>query len=314
MAASLNGSVHGVRLGVLVSYLRQEEKLILATARARGIDVRPLFDRELALDLAVPSAAASGLDVDVVLDRSVVHSRAGYTLHAMERWGVPTLNAAAAVAVCDDKALCSLVLERAGIPTPRTFLAYSIEAALRACETLGYPAVLKPVTGSWGRLLAKVNGPEQARAIIQQKAEHGSFHHEIYYVQEYIPKPDRDIRAYVIGERIVAASYRTAQHWITNSARGATSKPCPVTPEIEDLSLRACGAVGARLAGVDLIETADGLQVLEVNTGGEFKGLMTTTDVDIAARIVAEAVRLAGEGVEVGGMSDVAVGVGARPL
>jgi len=293
---SLNGSAQGVRLGVLVSYLRQEEKLILATARARGIDVRPVFDRELALDLAAPTAAESGLDVDVVLDRSVVHSRAGYTLHAMERWRVPTLNAAAAVHVCDDKALCSLTLERAGIPTPRTFLAYSIESALKACETLGYPAVLKPVTGSWGRLLAKVNGPEQARAIIQQKAEHGSFHHEIYYVQQYIAKPDRDIRAYVIGEKIVAASYRTAEHWITNSARGATSKPCPVTPEIEELSLRSCRAVGARLAGVDLIETPDGLQVLEVNTGGEFKGLMTTTDVDIAARIVEEAVRLAREG------------------
>lgn len=310
--ASLNGNSHGVRLGVLVSYLRQEEKLILATARAHGIDVRPLFDRELALDLAAPTAAASGLDVDVVLDRSVVHSRAGYTLHAMERWGVPTLNAAAAVHVCDDKALCSLVLEGAGIPTPRTFLAYSIESALRACETLGYPAVLKPVTGSWGRLLAKVNGPDQARTIIQQKAEHGSFHHEIYYVQQYIPKPDRDIRAYVIGERIVAASYRTAKHWITNSARGATSKPCLVTPEIEELSLRSCRAVGARLAGVDLIETPDGLQVLEVNTGGEFKGLMTTTDVDIAARIVEEAVRLAREGVEVAGEPTMGLAAHAR--
>ena len=314
MAASLNGKgAHGVRLGVLVSYLRQEEKLILATARARGIDVRPLFDRELALDLGAPSAATSGIDVDVVLDRSVVHSRAGYTLQAMERWGVPTLNTAAAVALCDDKALCSLALERAGIPTPRTFLAYSIESALTACETLGYPAVLKPVTGSWGRLLAKVNGPEQARAVLQQKAEHGSFHHEIFYVQEYIPKPDRDIRAYVIGERIVAASYRTAEHWITNAARGATSKPCPVTPEIEELSMRSCRAVGARLAGVDLVETADGLQTLEVNTGGEFKGLMTTTDIDIAARIVEEAVRLAREGVDVGGDRHVALGEAARP-
>ncbi len=293
-----NGRGQGIRLGVLVSYLRQEEKLILAQARARGIDVRPLFDRELVLDLGAASVASSGVEVDVVLDRCVVHSRAGYTLEAMERWGIPTLNASSSVAVCDDKARCSITLEAAGIPTPRTYLAYSVEAALRACEAVGYPAVLKPVTGSWGRLLAKANGPEQARAILQQKAEHGSFHHEIFYVQEYIAKPDRDIRAYVIGDRIVAASYRSADHWITNSARGATSKPCPVTPEIEELSLRACRAVGARLAGVDLIETADGLRVLEVNTGGEFKGLMTTTDVDIAARIVEEAVRLAHEGIE----------------
>ena len=285
-----------LRLGVLVSYLRPEEKLILAAARARGLAVTPLFDRDLVLDLAAPAAAASGLEVDVVLDRSVAHSRAGYTLEILQRWGIPTLNSAGAVALCDDKARNSLALEAAGIPTPRTLLAYSVEAALRACEAVGYPAVLKPVTGSWGRLLALVNGPEQARAVLAQKQELGSFHHAIFYVQEYVPKPDRDIRAYVVGERVLAASYRTAEHWVTNAARGAVSVPCPISPEIEELSLRACAAVGARLAGVDLVETGDGLTVIEVNTGGEFKGLMSTTDVDIADEIVAEAVRVAQAG------------------
>jgi [lysine-biosynthesis-protein LysW]--L-2-aminoadipate ligase len=285
----------GLRLGVLVSYLRQEEKLILAAARARGMIVTPVFDRNLTLDLSAPTAAESGVDVDVMLDRSVVHSRAGYTLWAMNRWGIPTLNSAAAVTICDDKARASMVLEAAGIPSPRTFVAYSVESALEACESLGYPAVLKPVTGSWGRLISKVNGPDQARAIISQKSEHGSFHHEIYYIQEFVEKPGRDIRAYVVGGEIVAASYRTSQHWITNAARGAVSVPCPVTPEIEDLAIRACNVVGARLAGVDLIETADGLKVIEINTGGEFKGLMTTTDRDIAGEIVEEAARIARE-------------------
>jgi [lysine-biosynthesis-protein LysW]--L-2-aminoadipate ligase len=215
----------------------------------------------------------------------------------MNRWGIPTLNNAAAVSICDDKARASMVLEAAGIPSPRTFVAYSVESALKACELLGYPAVLKPVTGSWGRLISKVNGPEQAKAIISQKSEHGSFHHDIYYLQEFIEKPGRDIRAYVVGGQIVAASYRTSEHWITNAARGAVSVPCPVTPEIEDLAIRACEAVGARLAGVDLIETDEGLKVIEINTGGEFKGLMTTTDRDIAGEIVEEAARVAREGV-----------------
>ncbi|MDQ3523785.1 MAG: lysine biosynthesis protein LysX [Chloroflexota bacterium] len=281
-----------LKLGILVSYLRQEEKLILAAARARGIDVVPLFDRDLALNLSAPTARESGVDIDVLLDRSVVHSRAGYTLHAMARWGIPTLNSAAAVTICDDKARASMVLEAAGIPSPKTYVAYSANAAIEACEALGYPAVLKPVTGSWGRLLAKVNGPEQARAIIAQKAEHGSFHHEIFYVQEFIEKPGRDIRAYVIGREIVAASYRMSEHWITNAAKGAVSVPCEVTPEIEELALRACDAVGARLAGVDLIETDQGLKVIEINTGGEFKGLMTTTNRDIAGEIVEEAMRV----------------------
>jgi len=298
-AASLNGhhaveSATGLRLGLLVSYLRAEEKAILQAARDRKITVTPLFDRELVLDLASPDAKGSGLDVDVVLDRCVAHSRSGYTLNVMKRWGIPTLNTADAVRLCDDKAENSLALEAAGVPTPRTMLAFDVESAVRACEIVGYPAVLKPVTGSWGRLLARVNGPEQARSILAQKKDLGSFHHAIFYVQEYIAKPDRDIRAYVVGDRVLAASYRTAKHWVTNAARGAESLPCPITPEIEEMALRACHAVGARLAGVDLIETPDGYSVIEVNTGGEFKGLMSTTEVDIAGAIVDEAVRAAG--------------------
>jgi [lysine-biosynthesis-protein LysW]--L-2-aminoadipate ligase len=278
---------------VLVSHLRQEEKLILAAGRARGLEVEPLFDRQLVLDITAPTAEAAGIDVNVVIDRGVVHSRAEYTLRTLERWGVPTLNCSAATTVCDDKARCSLALEAAGVPTPRTLLAYTIDSALKACEMIGYPAVIKPVTGSWGRLLAKVNGPEQARTILTQKSDLGSYHHNIYYIQEYVAKPGRDIRAYVVGDRVLAASYRTSDHWITNAARGAVSVACPITPEIEELALRACQAVGSRLAGVDLMETDDGLKIIEVNTGGEFKGLMTTTNIDIAAEIVNEAIEIA---------------------
>ncbi|MEA2595522.1 MAG: [lysine-biosynthesis-protein LysW]---L-2-aminoadipate ligase [Thermomicrobiales bacterium] len=292
---SLNGHHQPLRLGVLVSYLRPEEKLILQAARDRGLDVKPVFDRDLVLDFARPDAAEAGLHFDVVLDRCVVHSRAAYALRVMERWGIPTLNRSAATTVCDDKALCSLALEAAGVPTPRTLLAFSVDSAIEACEQVGYPAVLKPVTGSWGRLLAKVNGPEQARAILDQKTELGSYEHSIFYVQQYVEKPGRDIRVYVVGERVLAASYRTSEHWITNAARGAVSSACPITPEIEELAWRACISVGARLAGVDLIETPDGLKVVEVNTGGEFKGLMSTTDVDIAGEIVEEAVRISAQ-------------------
>ncbi|MEA2522960.1 MAG: [lysine-biosynthesis-protein LysW]---L-2-aminoadipate ligase [Thermomicrobiales bacterium] len=292
---SLNGHHQPLRLGVLVSYLRPEEKLILQAARDRGLDVKPVFDRDLVLDFARPDAAEAGLHFDVVLDRCVVHSRAAYALRVMERWGIPTLNRSAATTVCDDKALCSLALEAAGVPTPRTLLAFSVDSAIEACEQVGYPAVLKPVTGSWGRLLAKVNGPEQARAILDQKTELGSYEHSIFYVQQFVEKPGRDIRVYVVGERVLAASYRTSEHWITNAARGAVSSACPITPEIEELAWRACISVGARLAGVDLIETPDGLKVVEVNTGGEFKGLMSTTDVDIAGEIVEEAVRISAQ-------------------
>ena len=275
-------------IGLMITYLREEEKLILKAARDRGLEVTTLLERKLVLDMSAPSAVDAGINVDVVLDRCVAHLPAGYALKTFERWNIPTINPAAATAICDDKALCSLALERAGVRTPRTLLAFSIESALEACEQIGYPAILKPVTGSWGRLLSKVNGPEQARVILDQKKDLGSMHHSIFYVQEYIEKPGRDIRAFVIGERVIAASYRTSEHWITNTARGATSLPCKVTPEIEAAALSACKAVGARWAGVDLIEMGDGYSCVEVNTGGEFHGLMKTTDLNIAAEIVNE--------------------------
>ena len=255
-AASPGRWINATRLGVLVSYLRPEEKAILAAAReSRHRGHADLSTATWCSICPRRTPIGSGLDFDVVLDRCVAHSRSGYALRALQRWGIPTLNTADAVHLCDDKAENSLVLEAAGIPTPRTLMAFDVESALRACEIVGYPAVLKPVTGSWGRLLARVNGPEQARTILEQKKELGSFHHAIFYVQEYVEKPDRDIRAYVVGDDVLAASYRTAKHWVTNAARGAESVPCPITPDIEDLALRACGAVGARLAGVDLIET-----------------------------------------------------------
>ena len=286
----------GIRLGVLVSHLRTEEKLILEAGRKRGVDIEPIFDRKLVLDLSnIAGDAGSAYSYDVVLDRSVVHSRALYTLKAFESWGVPTLNRSSATQICDDKGLCSLALGQAGVSTPRTLLAFSIESALDACEELGYPAVFKPVTGSWGRLLAKANGPKQARALLEQKVTLGSYHHALFYVQEYQEKPGRDIRVFVVGDRVLAASYRSADHWITNTARGASSSQCPITPQIEEIVLHACHSVGARLAGVDLIETYDGYTVLEVNTGGEFHGLMTTTEVDIPGEIVEETIRIAHE-------------------
>ena len=284
---------HPIRVGVLVSHLREEEKLILAAGRARGIEIEPIFDRKIILDISTPEASRSGMDYDVVLDRAVAHSRAMYTLRALETWDIPTINRSSATFICDDKALCSLALSAAGIPTPHTLLAYSVESGLEACEQLGYPVVMKPVTGSWGRLLSKVNGPEQAKVILEQKAQLGSFHHGIFYVQQFLEKPGRDIRVFVVGHRVLAASYRSSDHWITNTARGATSHACPITPQIEELSLKSCEAVGAQIAGVDLIETFDGYSVVEVNTGGEFHGLRSTTSIDIAAEIVEEAVRTA---------------------
>ena len=271
-----------MKLGVLLSQVRLEEKLLLQAARARGIEVEKIYDREVTFDLAERQFPA----VDLVLDRSLVHSRAEYTLRLLKSWGIPTINSYDTTVTCDNKFLTSLAFIEAGVPTPRTMIAYTPESAIAACEHLGYPAVLKPNTGSWGRLLAKVNDRDAAEAVLSHKGRLGSFHHSIFYIQEYLDKPGRDIRCFVVGDRAIAASYRSSPHWITNTARGGSSTHCPITPEIEELALRAARSVGGEIMGVDIAETSQGLMVIEINVGAEFHGLMETTDKDIAGEIV----------------------------
>jgi [lysine-biosynthesis-protein LysW]--L-2-aminoadipate ligase len=275
------------RLGVLVSQLREEEKLILAAAARRGIETRILSDRSLALDLS----GADAPEVDLVLDRCVAHTRGGYALRAFEAWGVPTLNSSSAVTLCDDKVSMSLAFARAGVPTLRTAMAFTVESALEIGERFGYPLVVKPVTGSWGRLLARANSPATLRTILEQKRTLGGHQHGVFYLQEYVEKPGRDIRAFYVGGEVLAASYRSAEHWVTNVARGAVSSTCPLTPDIVKITRAASEAVGAEIAGVDLVETADGLKVIEINSGAEFKGLKATTDIPVAEVIVDYAVR-----------------------
>jgi [lysine-biosynthesis-protein LysW]--L-2-aminoadipate ligase len=271
-----------VRLGILLSQVRLEEKLIFAAAENAGLDLVKIFDKDLILDIENPSFP----EVDLVLDRGLVHSRAEYTLRFLDEMGVPTVNSYSATITCDNKFLTSVRLREAGVPSLRTMIAYTPRSALEAIERIGYPAVLKPPVGSWGRLLAKINDRDAAEAILEHKEILGSYHHSIFYIQEYIPKRGGDIRAFVVGDCLIGASYRSSPHWITNVARGATTSPATITPEMEDVSLRAAETVGGEILGVDLVETDDGLRVIEINTGAEFKGLVEATGVDVPAAIV----------------------------
>ena len=137
-------------------------------------------------------------------------------------------------------------LAAAGVPQPKALVAYTPESALEAIERLGYPAVLKPTVGSWGRLLSKVNDRDAAETILEHKETLGSYHHSIFYIQEYVKKPGRDIRAFQVGPETICAIYRTSPNWITNTARGGTSSNCPVTPELADICTRAARAVRRR--------------------------------------------------------------------
>ena len=275
----------GFSLGVFTTIVRPEEKAILAAAEARGIAVQRIDDGETTFGLDRPP----GLP-DVVLNRSVSHTRSLYATRFYAHYGVPTVNTAEVTELAGDKILTSLRLRARGIPTPRTVVALSPEAAIRAIEEIGYPAVLKPAVGSWGRLMAKVDNLEAAEQILEHKAALTSPVHSVIYVQEYVRKPDRDLRVFVVGDEVVAAMYRRSSDWRTNAARGATTEAAEVSPELRDLSLRAATAVGGGVLAVDLMEAPSGLVVHEVNPTPEFKALSAATGADIAGRIVDYAV------------------------
>jgi [lysine-biosynthesis-protein LysW]--L-2-aminoadipate ligase len=271
-----------MRIGVLISRIRVEEKLLLEALTARGVAFEVLDDQGLVLDLERPLSG-----YDVVLDRCISHSRAVSILRVLNDWGIPTVNTCEVVANCGDKLVTTSLLRRAGIPIPRTLVAFTPEAALEAIEQVGYPAVLKPAIGSWGRLLSKVNDREAAEAILEHKAVLGGYPHHVYYIQEYIRKPGRDIRAFVVGDETIAAIYRHSPHWITNTARGGQASRCPVTPELNDLCVRAAQAVGGGVLALDVLEDPDrGYLVNEVNHTTEFRNSIAPTGVDIPGRIV----------------------------
>lgn len=278
-----------MRIGILLGRVRVEEKLLVGAIERRGLDYELIYDDRVVFDAADPGAFRR---FDVVVARSVSQSRTAAALAFFESFGIPTVNRAEVVRVANDKIRTSLALAEAGLPQPRLRVAMTPEAALEAIEELGYPAVLKPVSGSWGRLLARVGDRDTARSILEHKASLG-VQHNVFYVQEYVEKPGRDIRAFVVGETTICAVERGSDHWITNTARGATTGPCPVSAELDELSVRAARAVGGGVLAVDLFESERGLLVNEVNATIEFRNSIEPTGVDIPGMVIDHALAVA---------------------
>jgi [lysine-biosynthesis-protein LysW]--L-2-aminoadipate ligase len=273
-----------LKIGVLFSRVRVEEKWIFAAMEKRGIDYERLDDRAISFDLENPEPWRA---FDAALERSISYTSGLYALRLLNSFGVPTVNTAAVAEVCGDKLTTSAMLAKAGVPQPRNMVAFTPEAALEAIEAFGYPVVLKPVVGSWGRLLAKINDRDAAEAVLEHKATLGSVQHSVFYIQEFIEKPGRDIRAVVIGERVLTAMYRKSEHWITNTARGGEGEVCPITPEIEEICLKATAAVGGGALAVDIVEHPEkGLIVNEINHTMEFHTMQPLSGIDIAGEIV----------------------------
>lgn len=269
-----------MQLAIITSRIRVEEKLLIDALRRRAITFDVIDDGELLLDLSRPDER--WCNYDAVLCRSLSQSRGLAALHVLEHWGIRVYNPAEVAATCNDKLLTTLALVRSGIPTPRTLVAFDPQVTIRGIEMLGYPVVLKPISGSWGRLLARINDRDAAEAVLEHKEMLGSYQHHIHYVQEYIAKPLRDIRAFVVGQRTICAIYRSSTHWVTNTARGAIASNCPVTAELDSLCVRAAQAVGGGILAIDILEDLErGLLVNEINATMEFRNSIAPTGVDI---------------------------------
>jgi [lysine-biosynthesis-protein LysW]--L-2-aminoadipate ligase len=269
-------------LGLLHSTIRAEEKLLLEAARTRAIAVQ-LID----IRTAVLGPGLFPLDFDVALERSVSTVKGTYAVSFLESRGLPVVNTLAVARNCQDKFQTSLLLEQAGIPTPRFALVFELEQALQAVDSLGgFPVVLKPPLGSWGRLLAKVNDRDALEALLEHKDVLGTPPQKAHYLQEFVRKPGRDIRAFVVGGETICAIYRESGHWITNTARGAVAKNCPVDDGLSSLCAGVSTAVGGGLLAVDVFETDAGLTVNEVNHTMEFRNSEGPTGVDIAGAII----------------------------
>jgi len=272
------------RIAILASRVGADEKRLFDALDRRGapydhIDTRGQWFL----------AGQRDLTWSLVLNREIGQVRAAYAARCLASAGVEVVNSADATEVCGDKWRTTTALQATGVPTPRTALGLTPKAALAALDSIGYPALIKPLVGSWGRLVVRLPDRACAEGVFEYLAALPGPQSHLGYVQELIDKPSRDIRAIVVGGDLLGAVYRTGEMWRTNVALGAQTRPCEATPEITKLSIDAAAAVGADIAGVDLIEDHDGrLLVLEVNHRVEFTGFQSALAdrVDVADHIV----------------------------
>jgi [lysine-biosynthesis-protein LysW]---L-2-aminoadipate ligase len=280
------------KVSITFDRLRWEEKALSDAAVALGLEASLVDVKGLVFHLpSKPSELG-----DAVLQRCISHYRSLLVSRTLEGAGVSVINRYSVAEVCSNKLATSIALSRAGVPNPKTVVAISAEMVEKAAEELGYPVVMKPFSGSWGRMVTIVRDRPTLQSLVEYKEELANPAEHMYYLQKYIERPPRDIRAIVAGDELVACVHRYAPEgeWRTNVARGGTSKAFAPDPELKEVIHRASGAVGGGILGVDAMESPDGYLVHEVNNTVEFKGAQSAVETDIPRKLmgyVADSVR-----------------------
>jgi [lysine-biosynthesis-protein LysW]--L-2-aminoadipate ligase len=271
---------------IIFDRLRWEEKELYEKGKELGLDIglEDIKDRPLEI---TKQEMVEGIS-EVVLQRAISHYRGLYYSSILESMGHTVINSFVASLLCGNKLLTTLLLAKSGIPTPKTSVAFSMDSAIKEMERMGFPVVLKPIVGSWGRMIAKINDREQAESILETRELLTDPQQQIYYLQEYVKRPPRDIRGIVINGRVVATIYRYQpdDDWRTNIARGGKAGVLNADSELEDLMVKSAQVVGAKVVGVDAMETDEGYVIHEINNNLEFKGATEASQKDIAKEIM----------------------------
>ena len=272
-----------MRIGIAYDLIRWEERALAEAAEALGHEVRLIQVTREPLWVDGGNGVRS---LDFVFQRCVSYYRAMASTLMLEEEGVPVVNNYQVISGTEDKLYTTLRLAKAGLPVPRTAVAFSREASLKAAERLGYPVVIKPIYGSWGRMIARALDEESLLEIIEFREHMQSPHFKVHYIQEYVEKPGRDIRACYVWGEVPAAIYRVSNRWKTNTALGAEAMAAELPEEMKELVRRAGDTVGGGVLGVDLVERNEEPLVLEINGIPQFKNVVRATGYDLPRRII----------------------------
>lgn len=272
-----------VRICIIYDKLRFEEKKIYNDIQQKGFDATLIDGKSLIFD--TESSKSDSRFGDIILQRVISYNRGLHLTYCLEQIGLPVVNSFSVSEICGNKLITSLILKKNNVPTPKTTFAFSTESARECMKKLGYPLVVKPIIGSWGRGIYQIKDQSMADMMLDSRQENDNSFSRIYYFQELIDRPSRDIRCIVIGDQIVASVFRysSENEWRTNVAVGGRTEMAPLTSELKEIVLKASNAIGGGILGVDLMEDKErGYLVHEVNNTVEFRGASAVCKSDIA--------------------------------
>ncbi len=273
-----------MRIGILYDIPRWEERNLIEEAKKLGHEVKLEYTK----DSIFLTGEYKEQDVDVFIQRSVSHNKALLSSLVMESLNFTVINDYNTLIRCENKAITTFLLSKHNVPIPKTGIAFNPEKALELANKIGYPVVIKPIEGSWGRMVARAQDEDTLRSYVEYQSYSIQKFRDSYYIQEYVNKPNRDIRIFVIGDEVPVGIYRVNdKNWRTNTALGAKAEPLKIDEELRELTLKVREVIGGFFLGVDIFEDKErGYVVDEVNGVPEYKNTVRVTGFNVSQFLI----------------------------